>query len=220
MEVKSLKIAFITGTSSGIGKGIGEYLLKKGWNVYGCALHNPNPTGSIITFSMDVSRPDDWLKILTRLPMLDLLINNAGILRFDEYNEARSIVETNLLGVFYGCTFALNYVKEKGSVINIASTSGVNPEPELPLYSATKAGVIHMTKSFAKQTRRIRFNCISPGFVRTNLVPGEVSKELLKHVLEQRVAKPIEIAKVVEFIIKTPYLHGANIIVDGGSGLW
>jgi len=217
--------AFITGVTSGIGKATAEMLSTKGWMVYGCSRHYKDVQIKKF-FKLDVADYEHWKLVLDHVcynSPLDLLVNNAGIFILDENNspieKLLEMVNTNLMGVYYGCRLAKKYVRPGGLVINIASVAGIKPEPENPLYTAIKAGVIHMTKSFAKGTDKIRFVSISPGIVKTNLVPGNIPPELLENVWEKRPADPKEIAQLIFNIFYTPYINGTNIVIDGGGSL-
>ena len=104
-----------------------------------------------------------------------------------------------------------------GNIINIASVSGMKGEEDFPMYAATKAGLINMTKSFAiGYAPNVRVNCISPGFFNTNLVEGDAPAELIKHIPMGYEAEPSAIIPAIEFILKADYLTGENIVLDGG----
>lgn len=102
-------------------------------------------------------------------------------------------------------------------IINIASISGMIAEPELPVYAASKAAVLSLTKSLARlYAPRVRVNAISPGFYNTNLVEGPTPPELLEKVPMKYESNPEELYPIVAMIYQTKYMTGANIVVDGG----
>jgi len=211
-------IAVITGHSSGIGKAIADLLKKEG-------VFSPMGMWSIVGISksdVDLSKRRNYYTAVRRIHKrigrrkVDLLVNNAGALRFNENFIELELLKLNFLSPFM---IAKNLrIKNGGNIINIASTSGIEASPEEPMYGAAKAAMIHMTKSFAKlyAPKRIRVNCISPGFTNTNLVPGRLPKHLRELVPLKREIQPKEIANIVFYILTSPSLTGANIVVDGG----
>ena len=133
--------------------------------------------------------------------------------------SSMGMVSLNLIAVWDLIESLQDIMVPQSNIINIASISGMRADPDTPLYGATKAGVISLTKSYAKKFSKgkvIRVNSISPGFFSTNLVPGEVPSELLAEVPFYRVAQPGELLGVTDMILTTPYLTGVNINIDGG----
>ncbi len=215
--------ALVTGASSGIGKAIYQSLYKSSdFTVYGLSRRGPDIT-------MDISKLTnyDLDNIYKICGPLNLLINCAGIMPLNEVNKERMIFDTNFWGAYtliQNTRFAPKVKlpdgreKRKAVIINIASVSGMIAEPDIPIYAASKAALISLTKSLAKgyATLGIRVNCISPGFFNTNLVPTPPTKEMISQIPLKRMAEPEEILKAVCMIWHSEYMTGANIVIDGG----
>ena len=214
----------ITGSSSGLGREMYRHFKNLGHNVIGVSTSK-----SDINLNLGLKESRDILarrvKSLTGRK-LDLFINNAGVLLLNEYNfqESMKMLQINLVAVWDLIELFTPIMTKNSNIINISSISGLRPDPDTPLYGATKAGVISLTKSYAKkfsrESKRIRVNSIAPGFFKTNLVPGKMPKELLNECPFKRVANPKELIAVVEMIINHDYITGTVIPVDGGSLLW
>lgn len=205
--------ALVTGASSGIGKAIYNGLILHNFLTYGLSRNGPD-------FSIDVSKltEDDFDAILNFCEPVNLLVNCAGIMPLDESKREREIFDTNFWGT-YDLMTKLHFDSEKAVIINIASVSGMIAEPDVPIYAASKAAVISVTKSLAKKwAPHIRVNSISPGFFETNLAP-DPPKELTSQIPMGRVAKPDEILETVLSIWYSPYMTGTNIVLDGGVSL-
>jgi NAD(P)-dependent dehydrogenase (short-subunit alcohol dehydrogenase family) len=210
----------ITGASSGIGKTLYEcfkediswrcsrnrYISKQ--QVIGISRHGPD---IILDLSQDFSAREPLVKDVY------VLINCAGIMPLEEI-VPEAIMNINFWGT-YRMIYNLQY-RENACIINIASVSGIRPDADTPVYCATKAAIIALTKSLAlKFAPDIRVNCISPGFYKTNLVPGVTPKELISKVPLGYQDNPMNLYTMVKAIIDTPYMTGANIVVDGGVSL-
>uniref|UniRef100_A0A6M3KJU9 Putative SDR family NAD(P)-dependent oxidoreductase n=1 Tax=viral metagenome TaxID=1070528 RepID=A0A6M3KJU9_9ZZZZ len=211
-----MKVA-ITGTTSGFG-----LVLKECFEGHG------DTVVSIDKEDFDLSTIHGIEGAILHLHQLfsffDLIINNAGILILHEdryaLKEVVPMVNLNLLAVHQIMEAAPRLLNTTGNIINIASVSGLNSDPDTPLYGATKAGVISLTKSFAKlYAPKIRVNCISPGFHSTNLVPAALPQKLLDKVPMKYEGRATGIIPVVQCILDSPYMTGANIVLDGGLSL-
>jgi NAD(P)-dependent dehydrogenase (short-subunit alcohol dehydrogenase family) len=166
------------------------------------------------------------LKTVEEYQPIDLLINNAGLMYFEEglqLEKALEMLTVNLTAVWILMNGLKTYISHGGNIINIASVAGISDDEDTALYSATKAAVISLTKSYAKLlvNQGIRVNCISPGlFAPTNLVPGEpVPDELIQSIPMKRAAEPAELIPIINMILESKYMTGANIVVDGGKSL-
>ena len=172
----------------------------------------------------DISRPsqiNDALNQISLKPKIDVLINNAGILHFNE-DECNCDEETwlHIHATHLFMERLAPFIRLGGCIINIASISGITGEAEVPFYAATKAAVINLTKSYAKKLApSVRVNCISPGLFNTKLVQGPAPQELVDKALLQREAEADEIIPAVKFLIDSKYTTGANIVVDGGASI-
>ncbi len=163
---------------------------------------------------------------------LDVVVNNAGVgdvKALHRYADADwdRLVGVNLKGTFNGLRSAVPLLRAAGggSIVNVASLSGLRPTRGEAPYSAAKAGVIALTASAALEYGpEIRVNCVSPGFVETPLTAGLLSRPEVRDRVEGRiplgrVGTPVEIANVVTFLASdlASYMTGANLVVDGGS---
>lgn len=238
--------ALVTGSSRGIGRAIIETLASHNCNV----IINYNNSEKeafelqknikakynvkVMTIKADVSNEVEVKnmidKIICEFGKLDILVNNAGIaidtLFIDKTKENfQKILDVNLIGTFLVSKYASKYMLENkfGRIINIASTNGIDTFYPMSLdYDASKAGVISLTKNFAKElSPYINVNAVAPGWVNT-----EMNKELDKDFIEEenrkiflhRFANPYEIANVVLFLASSlaTYVNGEIIRVDGG----
>jgi len=208
--------ALVTGATSGIGKVIADYY--DGWDYEVISVSRTAPE-----FKCDFTERNeihDLLERLTDIGHIDVLVNNAGAMYLGESHSHTNALYHLLLYTPYMLMTHLEGNLQNGHIINIASVSGIVADPEVPVYSAMKAGLISLTKSFAKiYAPDIRVNCISPGFFNTNLVPGPAPRSLINKVPMKREAEPVEIKQVIDMIDQSPYMTGANIVIDGGLSL-
>ena len=173
---------------------------------------------------------DCFSTLIDKLGGLDLLVNNAGItkdnltLRMKE-EEWTDVININLSSVFISCQQAIKFmIKNKsGNIINITSVVGHTGNPGQANYTASKAGVVAMTKSLAKEyaKKNIRVNCISPGFIETDMtneLKEEYKIELMKNIPINRLGKGDDIANAALFLGSdaSSYITGETIHVNGG----
>ena len=217
-EIKDCII--VTGASSGIGKEIYNWFSNKNVNISGIGRRGPD-------WTIDLINPDAR-KVFTNYLFknnytVKILINNAGVMLLDESDEeaCRNMVELNLIAVWdlMKSFYDKKLLVEGSQVINIASISGIKGDSDVPLYSATKAGVIALTKAFAKAWAKdgIRVNSISPGLFDTNLAPPPIPQELIDSIPMKRSAQTSELIPILEGILNSNYMTGSNIVIDGGS---
>lgn len=240
------KVALVTGGARGLGASIVEVLARNNCNViinYNNSEkeafeleNNIKNKYNVKTLSIkaDVSNEEEVKnmieKIISEFGKLDILVNNAGIaidtLFEDKTKENfQRILDVNLIGTFLVSKYASKYMLENkfGRIINISSTNGIDTFYPMSLdYDASKAGVISLTKNFAKELAPyINVNAIASGWINTDMnkeldeqfIEEENSKILLK-----RFAEPEEIAKVVVFLASddASYINSTVIRVDGG----
>jgi 3-oxoacyl-[acyl-carrier protein] reductase len=242
------KVAIVTGSSRGIGRAIALSLARCGAKVVVNGHVNIKAAREVaraitsmgkeaIVILADVSKKSDVNRLvkltLNEYAKIDILVNNAGIgivCPVEELKEKDwdNIIDINLKGVFL-CTKAVGkeMIKlKKGNIINIASMDGLVALPRRSVYCASKAGVIMLTKVLAIEWAKhnIRVNCVSPGYVKTDLVAKYIAdgvldaKKIERRCPIGRMALPDEIANVTTFLAseESSYITGANILVDGG----
>ena len=169
-------------------------------------------------------------KILDKFRKIDILVNNAGItkdnllLRMSEA-DWEAVVQVNLKGTF-NCTKAVcrPMIKQRsGRIINIASIIGIIGNPGQANYSASKAGIIALTKTSAKElaSRNITVNAVAPGFIQTDMtarLPEDLKQRMLAAIPLARFGTALDVAKVCVFLAseEAGYITGQTIVVDGG----
>lgn len=193
--------------------------------------------GSAEFFSADVTQRDSFTKLVDHLKQsgreLHVLVNGAGINSATPFleiadEEWEQILNINLRSVRLGCQILGGYMLEKktqGSIINIASLSGITALSRVFTYAATKAAVINLTQNLAREwaTQGIRVNALSPGFFPAEqnkkvLTPDRI-ESIMRHTPMDRFGEPDELAGAL-LLMAAPnagsFLTGANIVVDGG----
>jgi len=233
------KVALITGGAQGIGKGIAEYLLTQGMQVViadidESAAQNTvaelESLGTIRFITTDVTKEHAVQYAITwtleTLGQLDGLVNNAAIANPDNghvedlsLTQWQWIIETNLTAYFLFAKYAIPHLRrQRGAIVNIASTRALQSEAHTEAYAASKGGVIALTHALAISLGpEIRVNAISPGWIDVNALSQDNIQPIdhEKHPVG-RVGQPIDIATAVAFLLDAPFISGENIIVDGG----
>ena len=242
------KVALVTGASRGIGRQISLTLAKEGMfvvvNYCGSEARAKNVLEEIrknggdgVLYQCDVAdyqQTEAMAKELIKsYGHVDVLVNNAGItrdnliLRMSE-EEFDAVVETNLKGCFHTIRHLSRYfLKQKsGKIINIASVSGVLGNAGQANYAASKAGIIGLTKTVARElaSRGITVNAVAPGFIATDMtavLPEAVQAEMTKGIPLGRVGQPDDVANAVAFLAaeQSGYLTGQVLCVDGGMAM-
>lgn len=234
------KRIILTGGSRGIGLSILEKLYNEKCKILiiGSNLERLEQVKKKFQFieieQLDLSNIDliqnNFNKIVEKIGGLDVLINNAGVTKDNlairmSKEEWIKVLDVNLSSVFFLCQQALKImIKNKsGSIVNISSVVGHIGNPGQSNYTASKAGLVAMTKSLAKEyaKKNIRINCISPGFIETDMTSSlkeEHKKMLLDQIPLYRMGKPSDIANSVAFLISddSSYITGETIHVNGG----
>ncbi|SMG49055.1 SDR family NAD(P)-dependent oxidoreductase [Paraburkholderia susongensis] len=240
------KVCVVTGGARGIGRAIAAGLRDAGGTVVladididgakRCAAEiGADAVQLDVTDEHSIERAFDT--IVDRHGRLDVLVNNAGIVRNTAATETdtaswRAVMAVNLDGVFYCCRRAGQLMsKQGGSIVNIASMSGSianRPQPQAS-YNASKAGVIHLTRSLAAEwaPNRVRVNSISPGYVATELTEAGLANEAWRDAWLEgtpmgRLATPDEIAPGVIYLASeaSAFMTGSDLVIDGGYTIW
>ncbi len=169
-------------------------------------------------------------KIIDNSSKIDILINNAGItrdnlaLRLSE-SDWDKVITVNLKGAFLCSKLCAKYMvrQRQGKIINISSIIGIIGNPGQANYSASKAGLIGLTKTFAKElgSRNICVNAVAPGYIQTKMtdvLSDKVKEEMLKRIPLNRFGTPDDVARAVLFLAseETDYITGQVLVVDGG----
>lgn len=237
--------ALVTGGGQGLGKATATLLHSAGANVVVNFFDDPrginrqraeeaaaNLGPRAIALPADVRDPAAVArmmgKIIDRFASLEIVINNAGILRDSSLKKMsgedwREVLETNLTGVFNVCQQAGAVLAPGGSIVNLASISAVLGFFGQANYAAAKAGVIGLTKVLSKEfaKRGIRVNAVAPGVVLTDMgksIPEEIREQMLGQIPLGRFGEPEEISRVILFLCSdlASYVTGQTIHVNGG----
>ena len=238
------KNIIVTGGSRGIGLNIAQAFAQAGANVAICATNESSLAvaaetlqpfgGKVYTQVVNVANPadcDDFVtKTVQAFGSLDVLVNNAGITKDNltvRMNEADwdAVIDVNLKGTFFMSKAALKvmFKKRTGNIVNISSVVGEMGNAGQANYVASKAGIIGLTKTFAKEfgSRQVRVNAVTPGFVQTAMtdaLPEDVKTKALDSIALKRFATAQDIAKAVLFLASedASYITGHVLAVNGG----
>ena len=240
------KVALVTGASRGIGQAIARRLAMRGAkvacvatsaeNAQGTATECASATEGAKAYGVDVSSLEAVTALVGEVQQelggLDILVNNAGItrdqllLRMSEDDFDR-VIDVNLKGTWNfvkACSRPL--MKCKGRIINIASVVGLTGNAGQANYAASKAGIVGLTKSVAKELagRGVCVNAIAPGFIATDMtapIDEKAADELKQSIPLGRIGDSEEVASCVEFLAgpQGSYVTGQVLVVDGGLSI-
>jgi len=239
------KVAFVTGSTRGIGKEIAITLAESGYDIainYRYENENLKITKKEIeekgvkclTVQGDVSSFEDCEKciknIIDEYGKIDVLVNNAGITKDTllmrmKKEDFEDVIDINLVGTFNVTKNVISHMikSRSGRIINISSVVGISGNAGQTNYSASKAGIIGFTKSLAKEvaSRGILVNAVAPGFIETDMtdiLKDEIKEEITKNIPLKRVGTAKDVANVVKFLASedSSYITGQVICVDGG----
>jgi NAD(P)-dependent dehydrogenase (short-subunit alcohol dehydrogenase family) len=244
------KAGVVTGGGSGLGREVVLALTREGARII---VFDKNPEGgekvvdevtaadgAAVFQEGDVTREDDIVLAIRRcrdeFGAFDVMHNNAGIqveapLHETTNEQWDAVNDVNLKGVFWGCKHAVIAMRETGggSIINTASVLALTGDPFLPAYTATKTGVLGLTRAIAVDyaSEKIRCNCVCPGDMETPMIekyfnatpdPAAARKEMEEAYPGKRIAHPREVAQAVLYLAsdESEFVNGTQIVVDGG----
>ncbi|MCQ1414222.1 3-oxoacyl-[acyl-carrier-protein] reductase [Staphylococcus aureus] len=239
------KSALVTGASRGIGRSIALQLAEEGYNVAVNYAGSKEKAEAVVeeikakgvdSFAIQANVADaDEVKamikeVVSQFGSLDVLVNNAGITRDNllmrmKEQEWDDVIDTNLKGVFNCIQKATPQMlrQRSGAIINLSSVVGAVGNPGQANYVATKAGVIGLTKSAARElaSRGITVNAVAPGFIvsdMTDALSDELKEQMLTQIPLARFGRDTDIANTVAFLAsdKAKYITGQTIHVNGG----
>ncbi len=247
MKLKD-KVCLITGAANGIGWTTAKKFIAEGATVYGCDLQafdisalGPNAHSAAVDV-VDRAAVDDWVaSVIATAGRIDVLVNNAGITRDAQLVKARStgeivggmsaedfdlVLDVNLKGVFH-CTQAVTphmINQRSGVILSASSIAGLDGNFGQTNYAATKAGVVAMSKVWARELGRygIRSNVVAPGFTLTAMtrkMPEKVFANIVAHIPLGRAGETEDIANAYAFLAsdEASFINGATLRVDGGG---
>ncbi len=236
-----MKTVLITGASRGIGAACTIKFAENNYNVvinYKCDKEKATKLAKELTnkygvevlvvkanIAKEAEVKDMFAKIKDKFKKIDVVVNNAGIAIDNDYlektsSEFRQVIETNLLGTFLVSKYA-SLLMDEGCIINVSSNCATEASyPEGMDYNASKAGVITLTKDFAKRLApKIRVNAVLPGWIDTDMnkdIEPEFKKKEIDKILLNRFGTKEEVADVIFFLTTASYINGSLISVDGG----
>lgn len=240
------KVAVVTGGSRGIGRAIVKKLASEGCSVAVIYAGNQAKAEEVceevkqefgvsaVPYQCDVADfnavKETVAKIKADFGTVDLLVNNAGInrdglLAMMKEEAFDDVIAANLKGTFNMIRQCASIFMKKryGRIVNLSSIAGVIGNPGQVNYAASKAGIIGLTKSVAKElaSRNVTCNAVAPGFVATDMVKEltDDTEKLAAQIPLGRVGEPEEIAEAVAFLLNADYITGVVLQVDGGIAM-
>jgi len=245
------KVAIITGGASGIGLATVRLFLQEGARVAMADYNEEAGLQAVEQLKNDELGAQDKVMfvkvnvaeassvesmvntVVERFGTLDILVNNAGITKDSMLSKMtleqwHAVIDVNLNGVFYCTKYAAPHMvqKGKGKIINTSSIVGVSGNIGQTNYSATKAGIIGMTKTWAKELgfKGVNVNAVAPGFIATGMtaaMPENVLEQMLAKVPLRRLGSPLDIAQAYLFLAseESNYVNGTVLEVDGGLAI-
>ena len=236
------KKALITGASRGIGRAVADRFLAEGAEVWGIGTKEPedfkerleNAGGKLHWICADLGKLADLEALIDGLVKeaggFDILVNNAGITKDNlsfrmSLEDFQKVIDVNLTASFViARTIGRDMIRRRsGSIINMSSVSGIHGNGGQANYSSSKAGLIGLTKSLAREcaSRGVRVNAIAPGFIVSDMtaaMPAEAREKIIDLIPLKRQGRGEDVAAAVLFLAseESSYITGQVIAVDGG----
>lgn len=241
------RVALVTGAASGIGRATALRLAEEGAALFCCDVQQEpleqvaveaRALGAAVATILCEQSDEEQVNgavaaCVERFGRIDVLCNVAGILRFDHTHELRTedwrrVLAVNLDGTFFFCRAALPHlIASRGNIVNVASTAALKAQPWSAAYSASKGGVLALTRSLAIDyvAQGVRANAVCPGDIKTPIVkqfrlPEGADPKLLDRVRSPSgAAHPSRVASVIAMLASDDGAHitGAEIRIDGGT---
>ena len=236
MQAAQQPVAIVTGASSGIGLGVTQALLERGWRVVGTSRtisksKDLKPTPDLVLVNGEVSKKETAVKVveaaLEHFGRIDLLVNNAGIFlpkAFTDYTEEdyNLVMNTNVASFFYMSQQVIPQMKKQhsGHVVNISTVLADQPSGAVPALLAvlSKSPMPAVSKALALEyaADNIRFNTVSPGNINTPMHAKDDHAALAKFHPLARMGEISDIVNAVLYLQSATFVTGENIRVDGG----
>jgi len=243
------KVAIVTGGARGIGKKICGTFLAEGASVY---IFDVNPeegtrtigefrsvykNGRVFFFEVDITDEKSVEQVIEKIieaeGKIDILVNNAGITRDNlilrmSLEDWKKVIDINLTGAFICSRHVVKFMikNRSGKIINISSIVGVHGNAGQSNYSSSKAGIIGLTKTLAKElaSRNILVNAIAPGYIETEMtekLSDSIKQKLIEQIPTGRLGSVDDVAKTALFLASddSNYITGIVINLDGGMGI-
>ncbi len=239
------KVAIVTGARRGIGKAIALKLAREGAKVAVTDISKEDCEevikeieklgGEGLALKLDVTNEEEIGEVVKttkeKFGRIDILVNNAGIIDIEEIGDSskiNKILEVNLKGVLKSCNAVIPTMVEQkyGKIVNISSIAAMVCWPKIPSYSATKGGIIGLTKCYAGYIgqHNININAIAPGPIETEMLDdllkklGMTREQVCQGTAKGRIGRPEDIANAVAFLAsdESDYITGQVLAVDGG----